>query len=39
MGSYGRLDHNIEAAIGDETKYARLNANRSVADDYKRWQR
>ena len=35
MGSYGRLDHNIEAAIGDETKYARLNANRSVADDYK----
>ena len=35
MGSYGRLDHNIEAAIGDESKYARLNANRSVADDYK----
>ena len=35
MGSYGRLDHNVEAAIGDESKYARLNANRSVADDYK----
>jgi len=34
-GSYGRLDHNVEAAIGDETKYARLNANRSVADNYK----
>ena len=35
VGSYGRLDHNIEAAIGDEHKYARLNANRSIADDYK----
>ncbi|WP_278396783.1 TonB-dependent copper receptor [Acinetobacter venetianus] len=35
IGSYGRLDHNVEAAIGDETKYARLNVNRSVADDYK----
>ncbi|RZF51236.1 TonB-dependent copper receptor [Acinetobacter halotolerans] len=34
LGSYGRLDHNVETAIGDETKYARLNANRSVADDY-----
>ncbi len=34
MGSYGRLDHNVEAAIGDETKYARINANRSVASDY-----
>lgn len=34
FGSYGRLDHNVETAIGDETKYARLNANRSVADDY-----
>ncbi|ENV80783.1 MULTISPECIES: TonB-dependent copper receptor [Acinetobacter] len=34
MGSYGRLDHNVEAAIGDETKYARINANRSVANDY-----
>lgn len=33
-GSYGRLDHNVEAAVGDETKYARLNANRSVADSY-----
>ena len=35
LGSYGRLDHNVEAAVGDETKYARLNANRSVADSYK----
>lgn len=35
MGSYGRLDHNVEAAVGDETKYARLNANRSEADNYK----
>lgn len=34
MGSYGRLDHNVEAAIGDETKYARINANRSVSNDY-----
>lgn len=34
MGSYGRLDHNVEAAIGDETKYARINANRSVTNDY-----
>ncbi len=34
MGSYGRLDHNVEAVIGDETKYARINANRSVANDY-----
>ncbi|WHP07647.1 TonB-dependent copper receptor [Acinetobacter corruptisaponis] len=34
VGSYGRLDHNVEVAAGDESKYARLNANRSVADDY-----
>lgn len=34
VGSYGRLDHNIETAVGDETKYVRLNANRSVADSY-----
>jgi iron complex outermembrane recepter protein len=34
MGSYGRLDHNIEAAIGDEQKYIRLNTNRSVSDSY-----
>lgn len=34
VGSYGRLDHNIEAAVGDESKYVRLNANRSVADSY-----
>jgi iron complex outermembrane receptor protein len=35
MGSFGRLDHNVEAAIGDEKKYVRLNANRSVSDSYK----
>jgi len=35
LGSYGRLDHNVETAMGDETKYVRLNANRSVADSYK----
>lgn len=34
VGSYGRLDQNVEAAAGDESKYARLNANRSVADSY-----
>jgi iron complex outermembrane receptor protein len=34
LGSYGRLDQNVETAIGDETKYIRLNANRSEADDY-----
>ncbi|NNH86741.1 TonB-dependent copper receptor [Acinetobacter terrae] len=35
MGSYGRFDHNVEAAVGDEQKYIRLNANRSVSDSYK----
>lgn len=35
MGSFGRLDHNIEAAAGDAQKYIRLNVNRSVADSYK----
>ncbi|MGE8542666.1 MAG: TonB-dependent copper receptor, partial [Acinetobacter sp.] len=35
MGSYGRLDHNVEAAAGDDKKYIRLNANRSVSDSYK----
>ncbi len=35
MGSFGRLDHNIEAAAGDAQKYIHLNANRSVADSYK----
>ncbi|WP_180178417.1 TonB-dependent copper receptor [Acinetobacter sp. YH01005] len=34
IGSYGRLDHNVEAAVGDEHKYVRLNASRSVADSY-----
>ncbi|KGT48652.1 TonB-dependent copper receptor [Acinetobacter sp. HR7] len=34
MGSYGRLDQNIEAAVGDENKYIRLNTNRSVSDSY-----
>lgn len=35
MGSYGRLDHNVEAALGDDKKYIRLNASRSVSDSYK----
>lgn len=35
IGSFGRLDHNLETAVGDETKYIRLNANRSVSDSYK----
>jgi iron complex outermembrane receptor protein len=34
MGSFGRLDHNVEAVVGDEQKYIRLNANRSVSDSY-----
>jgi iron complex outermembrane receptor protein len=35
LGSYGRLDQNVETAIGDEKKYIRLNTNRSVSDSYK----
>ncbi len=35
VGSYGRIDHNIEAAVGDETKYMRINANRSESNSYK----
>ena len=34
MGSFGRLDHNVEVAAGDEQKYIRLNTNRSVANSY-----
>ena len=34
MGSFGRLDHNAEAAVGDASKYLRLNANRSVSNSY-----
>ena len=34
MGSFGRFDHNVEVAAGDEQKYIRLNTNRSVANSY-----
>lgn len=34
VGSFGRLDQNVEAAVGDETKYIRLNTNRSVSNSY-----
>jgi iron complex outermembrane receptor protein len=34
MGSFGRLDHNIESLLGNEHYYLRLNANRSTANDY-----
>lgn len=34
MGSYGRLDHNVEALVGNDLVYARLNANRSESDSY-----
>ena len=34
LGSFGRIDHNVEAAVGNDTAYARLNANRSKSDDY-----
>lgn len=33
-GSFGRLDQNVEAALGDEKKYIRLNANRSESNSY-----
>ncbi|ATO19306.1 TonB-dependent copper receptor [Acinetobacter sp. LoGeW2-3] len=35
MGSFGRLDQNVEAAVGDDKKYIRLNTNRSVSNSYK----
>ncbi|BCU63375.1 TonB-dependent copper receptor [Acinetobacter bouvetii DSM 14964 = CIP 107468] len=34
IGSFGRLDHNVETTLGDEKKYIRLNANRSESDSY-----
>jgi len=34
MGSFGRLDHNVEVAAGDDQKYVRLNTNRSVLNSY-----
>lgn len=34
IGSFGRLDHNIETAVGDDLFYARLNANRSESNSY-----
>ena len=34
IGSFGRLDHNIETAVGDEKKYIRLNANHSESNSY-----
>lgn len=34
IGSFGRLDHNVDVAVGQQSYYARLNANRSVSNDY-----
>ncbi|AMW77575.1 TonB-dependent copper receptor [Acinetobacter sp. TGL-Y2] len=34
MGSFGRVDQNVEAAVGDEQKYVRLNTSRSVSNSY-----
>lgn len=34
IGSFGRLDQNVEATVGDEKKYIRLNANRSESNSY-----
>lgn len=34
IGSLGRLDHNVEAVLGDAQKYVRLNANRSESNSY-----
>lgn len=35
FGSFGRMDQNVQASIGGQQYYARLNANRSVADSYR----
>ncbi|MFV5492251.1 TonB-dependent copper receptor [Acinetobacter sp. ASP199] len=35
MGSFGRLDQNVEVAAGDDKAYIRLNTNRSVSNSYK----
>lgn len=35
LGSFGRLDQNVEVAAGDDQAYIRLNTNRSVSDSYK----
>ena len=34
VGSYGRIDQNVEAMVGDEQKYIRLNAGRSESNSY-----
>lgn len=34
IGSFGRLDHNVETTLGNEKKYIRLNANRSESNSY-----
>ncbi|OTG97547.1 TonB-dependent copper receptor [Acinetobacter sp. ANC 4654] len=34
MGSFGRLDQNVETTLGDAKKYIRLNANRSESNSY-----
>ena len=34
IGSFGRLDHNVEATVGDSKKYLRINANRSESNSY-----
>lgn len=34
LGSFGRFDQNVEAAIGDEYKYFRMNTNRSTSSNY-----
>lgn len=34
FGSFGRFDQNVEAAIGDQHKYLRINTNRSTSNSY-----
>lgn len=34
IGSYGRFDRSVDAAVGNPWWYGRLNANRSSSDDY-----
>ncbi|MFB2538522.1 MULTISPECIES: TonB-dependent receptor domain-containing protein [unclassified Acinetobacter] len=34
VGSFGRWDHNLDMAVGNEQFYSRINANRSASNDY-----
>ncbi|MCH4247208.1 MAG: TonB-dependent copper receptor [Acinetobacter populi] len=34
IGSFGRIDHNVDVAVGNDHFYSRLNANRSKSNSY-----